>query len=179
MAAATYRTGEFDIAVVSDGHIKLDGGAIFGLVPRILWEPVVGSENIDEQHRIPLALNCMLVRRGDNVVLVETGMGTKYTERERERIWPGEYGTLLDELAAIGVAPGDVTHVVNTHPAHGPLRLEHARTGWGSNADVPERALLHPGGRVRGGDAPERPHARRPTWPQTSSRWSGRDSSSW
>ena len=123
MAAATYRTGEFDIAVVSDGHIKLDGGAIFGLVPRILWEPVVGSENIDEQHRIPLALNCMLVRRGDNVVLVETGMGTKYTERERERIWPGEYGMLLDELAAIGVAPGDVTHVVNTH-----LHTDHC--GW-------------------------------------------------
>lgn len=123
MAAATYQTGEFDIAVVSDGHIKLDGGAIFGLVPRVLWEPVVGSENIDEQHRIPLALNCMLVRRGDDTVLVETGMGTKYTERERERIWPGEYGTLLDELASIGVAPGDVTHVVNTH-----LHTDHC--GW-------------------------------------------------
>lgn len=121
--AATYRTGEFDIAVVSDGHIKLDGGAVFGLVPRILWEPVVGSETIDAEHRIPLALNCMLVRRGDHTVLVETGMGTKYTERERERIWPGEYGMLLDELAAIGVAPEDVTHVVNTH-----LHTDHC--GW-------------------------------------------------
>lgn len=121
--AATYKTGEFDIAVVSDGHIKLDGGAVFGLVPRILWEPVVGSETIDAEHRIPLALNCMLVRRGDHTVLVETGMGTKYTERERERIWPGEYGMLLDELAAIGVSPEDVTHVVNTH-----LHTDHC--GW-------------------------------------------------
>ena len=50
-------------------------------------------------------------------------MGTKYTERERERIWPGEYGTLLDELASIGVAPEDVTHVVNTH-----LHTDHC--GW-------------------------------------------------
>ena len=123
MAAARYRVGEFEIAVVSDGHIRLDGGAVFGLVPRVLWEPVVGRENIDAQHRIPLALNCMLVRRGEETLLVETGMGAKYTERERERIWPGEYGLLLDELAAIGVAPEDVTHVVNTH-----LHTDHC--GW-------------------------------------------------
>ncbi len=123
MAAARYRTGEFDIAVVSDGHIRLDGGAVFGLVPRILWEPVVGSENIDAEHRIPLALNCILVRRGEDVVLVETGMGNKHTEQVRTRIFPGEYGSLLDELASVGVAPGDVTHVVNTH-----LHTDHC--GW-------------------------------------------------
>ena len=123
MAAATYRTGEFDIAVVSDGYIRLDGGAVFGLVPRVLWEPVVGSDAIDAEHRIPLALNCMLVRRGDDVVLVETGMGTKHTQQVRERIFPGKYGLLLDELAVIGVAPEDVTHVVNTH-----LHTDHC--GW-------------------------------------------------
>ncbi|MYH68341.1 MAG: MBL fold metallo-hydrolase [Dehalococcoidia bacterium] len=138
--AATYTTGEFDIAVVSDGHIKLDGGAVFGLVPRILWEPVVGSETIDAEHRIPLALNCMLVRRGDHTVLVETGMGTKYTERERERIWPGEYGMLLDELAAIGVAPEDVTHVVNTH-----LHTDHC--GWNTVEQDGEPAPTFPNAR--------------------------------
>ncbi|MXY87623.1 MAG: MBL fold metallo-hydrolase [Dehalococcoidia bacterium] len=138
--AATYTTGEFDIAVVSDGHIKLDGGAVFGLVPRILWEPVVGSETIDAEHRIPLALNCMLVRRGDDTVLVETGMGTKYTERERERIWPGEYGMLLDELAAIGVAPEDVTHVVNTH-----LHTDHC--GWNTVEREGEPAPTFPNAR--------------------------------
>lgn len=127
MAAASYRVGEFDIAVVSDGHIRLDGGAVFGLVPRVLWEPVVGSDLIDAEHRIPLALNCMLVRRGDDVMLVETGMGSKLTGAMRERIFPGDYGHLPDELAALGVAPGDVTHVVNTH-----LHADHC--GWNTVA---------------------------------------------
>ena len=114
MTAAQYQVGEFDIAVVSDGHIRLDGGAVFGLVPRVLWEPVIGSENIDAEHRIPLGLNCMVVRRDDHVVLVETGMGTKHNEQVRTRIFPGEYGHLLNELATVGVAPEDVTAVVNT-----------------------------------------------------------------
>ncbi len=133
MTAARYRTGEFDIAVVSDGYIHLDAGAVFGLVPRTLWEPVVGSENIDEQHRIQLALNCMLVRRGDDVLLIETGMGAKYMKWQQKR-WQGEYGTLLDELAAIGVAPEDVTHVVNTH-----LHADHC--GWNT---VSEKGVLRP-----------------------------------
>ena len=123
MTAATYQVGEFEIAVVSDGHIRLDGGAVFGLVPRILWEPVIGSENIDAEHRIPLGLNCMVVRRGDDTVLVETGMGTKHGEQVRARIFPGDYGQLLDELATVGVRPADVTAVVNTH-----LHTDHC--GW-------------------------------------------------
>ncbi len=140
MAAATYRTGEFDIAVVSDGYIRLDGGAVFGLVPRVLWEPVVGSKTIDAEHRIPLALNCMLVRRGDDVVLVETGMGTKHSQQVRKRIFPGEYGLLLDELATIGVAPEDVTHVVNTH-----LHTDHC--GWNTVERQGETAPTFPNAR--------------------------------
>ena len=123
MTAARYQVGEFNIAVVSDGHMRLDGGAVFGLVPRILWEPVIGSENIDAEHRIPLGLNCMVVRRGDDTVLVETGMGTKHSEQVRERIFPGQYGQLLDELATVGVTPAGVTAVVNTH-----LHTDHC--GW-------------------------------------------------
>ena len=52
--ARTYRVGEFEIAIVSDGYIKLDAGAVNGLVPRLLWEPVIGPENVDAQHRMAL-----------------------------------------------------------------------------------------------------------------------------
>ncbi len=120
---ARYTVGDFEIAIVSDGYIKLDGGAVFGLVPRVLWEPVIGKENIDEEHRITLGLNCMVVRRGDDVVLVETGMGNKLHGAMRERIFPGDYGYLLESLAKLGLRPEDVTAVANTH-----LHADHC--GW-------------------------------------------------
>ncbi|MGE5595814.1 MAG: MBL fold metallo-hydrolase [Hyphomicrobiales bacterium] len=120
---ARYTVGDFDIAVVSDGHIKLDGGAVFGLVPRVLWEPVIGKENIDAEHRITLGLNCMVVRRGPDVLLVETGMGNKLSGAMRERVFPGDYGYLVESLAQLGLRPEDVTAVANTH-----LHADHC--GW-------------------------------------------------
>lgn len=118
-----YRAGDFDIAIVSDGYIKLDAGAVNGLVPRVLWEPVIGKENLDEQHRMALGLNCMLVRRGSDVLLIETGMGDKHGPQVREKIFPGDYGYLLAALAKLDVRPEDVTAVANTH-----LHADH--TGW-------------------------------------------------
>jgi glyoxylase-like metal-dependent hydrolase (beta-lactamase superfamily II) len=118
-----YTVGEFDVAIVSDGEIRMDGGAVFGLIPRIMWEPEVGSANIDAEHRVSQQLNCMVVRRGDDVVMVETGMGDKHGPRVREKIFPGDYGYLLGSLAEAGVAPEDVTAVANTH-----LHADHC--GW-------------------------------------------------
>ncbi|MCC7364232.1 MAG: MBL fold metallo-hydrolase [Dehalococcoidia bacterium] len=120
---ARYRLGDFDIAVISDGYIKLDGGAVFGLVPRVLWEPVIGKDHIDDQHRISLGLNCLVVRRGSDVLLIETGMGSKLTGSMREKVFPGDYGYLLENLAALGLRPEDVTAVANTH-----LHADHC--GW-------------------------------------------------
>lgn len=118
-----YRVGAFDVVVVSDGTMRLDGGAVFGIVPRVLWEPVVGREHIDTEHRIPLGLNCMLVRTGEHVLLVETGLGNKLEAAMRARVFPGDYGYLLERLAMIGVQPEDVTAVANTH-----LHADHC--GW-------------------------------------------------
>ena len=120
---ARYTVGDFDVAIVSDGYIKLDGGAVFGLIPRLLWEPVIGRDQIDENYRVPLGLNCMVVRRGDDVLLVETGMGDKHSEAVRERSFPGDYGHLLRGLASAGLEPSDVTAVANTH-----LHADHC--GW-------------------------------------------------
>lgn len=120
---ARYRVGEFDLAILSDGYMKLDAGAAMGIVPRVMWEPVLGRAQIDSEHRMRLALNCLLVRRGDDVVLVDTGMGDKHDARVRERVFPGEYGFLLGALSSLGISPSDITVVVNTH-----LHADHC--GW-------------------------------------------------
>lgn len=126
--AARYAVGSLDIAIVSDGTFRLDGGAVFGLIPRVMWEPVIGRDNIDAEYRVPLGLNCMVVRSGDDVLLADTGFGNKLTGAVRERAFPGDYGHLLDELAALGIARTDVTAVANTH-----LHADHC--GWNTMRD--------------------------------------------
>lgn len=119
----TYRVGEFDIAIISDGTMRLDAGAVMGVIPRVMWEPIVGRENIDAEHRMELGLNCMLVRRGDDVLLVDTGLGNKHEGAVRERMFPGDHGYLLSRLGELGLTPNDVTAVANTH-----LHADHC--GW-------------------------------------------------
>lgn len=115
MTAAQYRVGELEIAILSDGEFRLDGGAVFGLVPRVMWEPVIGSANIDSEHRVGLGLNCMVVRSGEHVLVADTGFGRKLEDTPRKRAYPGDYGHLMNELAALGVGAREVTAVANTH----------------------------------------------------------------
>jgi glyoxylase-like metal-dependent hydrolase (beta-lactamase superfamily II) len=115
--------GEIEVAVISDGVMRLDGGAVMGLIPRVLWEPIIGRENIDDEYRIPLGLNCMVVRSAGQVLVVDTGLGNKLSGAVRERSYPGEYGHLLEELWGIGLREEDVTAVANTH-----LHADHC--GW-------------------------------------------------
>lgn len=104
---------DLDVHVVSDGLYWNDGGAMFGVVPRVLWQRHVTP---DHRHRVPLALNCLLVRDRGTVVLVDTGYGAKLSAKEHDIFGldarrPG----LAAALAALGVAPEDVDVVVNTH----------------------------------------------------------------
>lgn len=117
-----YTVGSLSVSVISDGFIKLDAGAVFGLIPRIMWEPVIGRENIDAEYRMPLGLNCIVVRGGDDVVLMDTGVGNK-PNAVVQRGYPGDHGYLLKGLAQLGLTPEDVTAVANTH-----LHADHC--GW-------------------------------------------------
>lgn len=54
-----FRVGDCELLVVSDGVLRLDAGAVFGVTPRVMWEPLVGP--LDEEHRLPVGLNCLLV----------------------------------------------------------------------------------------------------------------------
>ncbi|HXE75128.1 MAG TPA: MBL fold metallo-hydrolase [Candidatus Xenobia bacterium] len=112
--------GEFEIFVVSDGRFRLDGGAMFGVVPKTLWERRLAS---DERNRVTLGLNCLLIRAGKETIVVETGTGEKFDAKRQDIFGIDHSVTLLDSLAARGVTPEDVTMVVNTH-----LHFDHC--GW-------------------------------------------------
>ena len=116
---ARHRLGDLHLNILTDGVYFQDAGAVFGVVPRILWERL-GIE-LNARYQMALGLNSLLVSSQGKTVLIETGVGEK--ERplgQTER--PGGV-TLLDELAAIGVAPEDVDVVINTH-----LHADHC--GW-------------------------------------------------
>ena len=106
------RIGRFDVRIFSDGVLRLDGGAMFGIVPKVLWEK---QKPADERNRVAMDMNCLLIRDADHVVLVETGAGPKLTAKQKE-IW-GIDGPprLLDELKSRGLRPDQITLVVNTH----------------------------------------------------------------
>jgi glyoxylase-like metal-dependent hydrolase (beta-lactamase superfamily II) len=105
------KVGEFEIAMLSDGLWRNDGGCMFGVVPRELWQR---DHPADDRNRIRLNLTCPLIMRGDAAVLVDTGIGNRLSSVERKIFDHGE-GWLPDGLKALGMEPGDVTHVVLSH----------------------------------------------------------------
>lgn len=104
--------GDVRVDAVLDGTFRLDGGAMFGVVPKPLWSKVI---DCDERNRIPLALRCLLIRTPDEVVLVDTGMGTRWTEKERDIYALDNEPGLVHRLGELGVTPDQVTKVILTH----------------------------------------------------------------
>ena len=110
--------GNFELTSLSDGTYYLDGGAFFGVVPKVLWSKRLPS---DEKNRVPTGLNSVLVRGGEKTVLIETGVGNKLPEK-MVQIY-GQPSKLLDQLSAVGISPEDIDIVINSH-----LHFDHA--GW-------------------------------------------------
>ena len=108
---AKIKLGEFEIALLSDGLWRNDGGCMFGVVPRELWKR---EHPPDQRNRIRLNLTCPLIMRGGAAVLVDTGIGNRLSDVERKIFSYGE-GWLLDHLRALGMEPGDITHVILSH----------------------------------------------------------------
>ncbi|MGQ9672990.1 MAG: MBL fold metallo-hydrolase [Candidatus Aminicenantales bacterium] len=104
--------GNFDIYGLRDGYFYLDGGAMFGVVPRTLWEKKCPP---DSKNRIKLALNSVLVRTPEALVLIETGIGPKTDQKFAEIYGIERQPGLLISLQAAGFSPEDVHFVVNTH----------------------------------------------------------------
>lgn len=135
--------GRYTCGVIDAGTFALDGGAMFGIVPRPLWEKAHAP---DAKNRIRLAANCLLLRDGARTILVDNGMGSLWSEKDRG-IFCVEEGALDRSLAAHGISRDDVTDLLLTH-----LHFDHAggtvaRDASGELALAFQNARIHVGER--------------------------------
>lgn len=124
----------YDVCTLESGRFGLDGGAMFGIVPKPLWNRRAPA---DDRNRIDLATRLLLLRGHDRVILVDTGMGDKYSDKERDIYKIDQQHSSLDRsLDSHGLTADDVTDVILTH-----LHFDHAggatRRGDGGNDLVP------------------------------------------
>lgn len=105
------KLGELEFHIIQDGHVLLDGGAMFGVVPRILWEKKSAP---DARNRITLSMNCLLIHVAGKRILVETGAGGKMEPKLRE-IYGLDGPNLTTGLQKFDLRPDDIDIVINTH----------------------------------------------------------------
>ncbi|GAC1334815.1 MAG: MBL fold metallo-hydrolase [Candidatus Dormibacteria bacterium] len=112
LAEDVYRMGDLELRLVPDVPVFMDGGAMFGVVPRTLW---IKHKVPDDRNRVPVASNCLLVQGPEGTSLVEGGIGEKYSEKQRDIFGLEDLGRLRRGLKAASVEPEDVDHVFLTH----------------------------------------------------------------
>ncbi|MCC7262125.1 MAG: MBL fold metallo-hydrolase [Candidatus Latescibacteria bacterium] len=110
--------GDLQVQHLPASRFRLDGGTMFGVVPRPLWEQVSPP---DARNRVELACNCLLVRQAGGLTLVDTGCGQEWAPREQEIFAFDPVHTLVAALSRAGVQPEQITRVVLTH-----LHFDHA-----------------------------------------------------
>jgi len=131
------KIGALTVHAVQAGGQKLDGGAMFGVVPKPLWEKRIPA---DERNRIQLGMRCLLIEHPSGLILIDTGAGNKEDSKFKdiyglENEGAGGLTMLEDGLAQIGVRPADIVMVINTH-----LHFDHAggntRAGKGDKVEA-------------------------------------------
>lgn len=111
--------GNYRVEIIPDTEFRLDGGAMFGVVPRNLWSRVAPP---DEQNRIRMNMNCVFVETATERILIETGIGEKWSAKHSEMYGITRKRSLADSLRAItGYGPEAITIIINTH-----LHFDHA-----------------------------------------------------
>ena len=101
-----------NLHVIDTGHFKLDGGAMFGVVPKALWNR---HQPADENNRCTWAMRCLLIEAHGRVILIDTGMGSKQDDKFRSHFEPHGEGDLLASIARAGYTREEITDVVLTH----------------------------------------------------------------
>jgi glyoxylase-like metal-dependent hydrolase (beta-lactamase superfamily II) len=105
------KLGNLEFHVLLDGHVYLDGGAMFGVIPKVMWEKKIPA---DARNRIQLAMNCLLIHAGGKNILVETGAGGKMSPKLRD-IYGLDGPVLNDRLRDHGLDRTEIDIVINTH----------------------------------------------------------------
>ncbi len=107
------KIGKYDIHIINSGHFGLDGGAMFGIIPKPLWEK---TNPCDNRNRIKLATRNLLLRSGNKNILVDTGMGDKWDDKSKD-IYDIKQNpfSLESELKKLNLSSGDITDVILTH----------------------------------------------------------------
>lgn len=121
--------GDFELTILSDGWYLLDGGAMFGVVPKPLWEKRALA---DAENRILLGLNTVIVRTGKHTVAIETGIGNKLPPKLRDIYAAKE--RLPHAFAAVGIRPEEIDIVINSH-----LHFDHS--GWNTTRTSDARVV--------------------------------------
>ena len=112
------KLGAFEIHPVTDGRFRLDGGAMFGVVPKVMWQNCCPA---DDMNRVPLSLTCLLIRAHGRNILVDTGLGDKEDPKFQSMFAIDRTPTLRESLRHRGLTPDDIHLVINTH-----LHFDHA-----------------------------------------------------
>jgi glyoxylase-like metal-dependent hydrolase (beta-lactamase superfamily II) len=112
MNSRSVKLGQFELSIVSDGKFWLDGGTMFGVVPKVMWDKLNPA---DDLNRIELGLNCLLIQTPDNKILVDTGIGEKLKERFKDIYRVERDFGLIEVLHRRGIEPEDIDKVINTH----------------------------------------------------------------
>src|ERR1700752_435224 len=127
------QVGDYRVEIIPDTEFRLDGGAMFGVVPRNLWSQVCPP---DDENRIRMNMNCVLVDTGSDKVLIETGIGDKWSNKLTSMYHITRERTLAESLLAkTGVKAEEITVVVNTH-----LHFDHA----GGNTTIGDAGTPRP-----------------------------------
>lgn len=101
-----------NLYTIDTGYFKLDGGAMFGVVPKVIWEKI---HQPDSKNLCTWAMRCLLIEEGDKLVLIDCGMGDKQSTKFFSYYEPHGDATLISSLKKHGFSPADVTDVILTH----------------------------------------------------------------
>jgi glyoxylase-like metal-dependent hydrolase (beta-lactamase superfamily II) len=123
------KLGDLEFHILSDGHVLLDGGAMFGVIPKPLWEKKMPA---DARNRITLSMNCLLIFTAGKKILVETGAGDKMNAKLRD-IYGLDGPRLTERLRDYDLQPADIDIVIDTH-----LHFDHC----GGNTRIEEDEVV-------------------------------------